>query len=45
MRVATSDGLEQIIILGQGALRLSASAFKEEVTRAERAIREYLEQE
>ncbi|MBQ5754430.1 MAG: TetM/TetW/TetO/TetS family tetracycline resistance ribosomal protection protein [Oscillospiraceae bacterium] len=45
VRVATSDGLEQIIILGQGALRLSASAFKEEVDRAEKAIREYLEQE
>ena len=44
VRVATSDGLEQIIILGQGALRLSASAFKEEVDRAEKAIREYLEQ-
>ena len=31
MRVATSDGAEQLIILGHGALRLSASAFKAEV--------------
>ena len=31
VRVATSDGMEQWIILGHGALRLSASAFKTEV--------------
>ena len=31
VRVATSDGLEQLIILGHGALRLSARAFKAEV--------------
>ena len=31
VRVATSDGAEQLIILGHGALRLSASAFKTEV--------------
>ena len=31
VRVATSDGAEQLIILGHGALRLSASAFKAEV--------------
>ena len=42
VRVATSDGLEQIIILGHGALRLSASAFLEEVQEVEKAIREYL---
>ena len=34
MRVATSDGLEQMIILGHGALRLSARAFKAEVEQA-----------
>ena len=28
VRVATSDGAEQLIILGHGALRLSASAFR-----------------
>ena len=43
VRVATSDGLEQIIILGHGALRLSASAFLEEVQEVEKAIREYLQ--
>ena len=42
VRVATSDGLEQVIILGHGALRLSASAFREEVLAAQRAIREFL---
>ena len=34
LRVATSDGAEQLIILGHGALRLSASAFKAEVEQA-----------
>lgn len=34
VRVATSDGAEQLIILGHGALRLSASAFKAEVEQA-----------
>ena len=29
--MATSDGPEQLIILGHGALRLSASAFRAEV--------------
>jgi len=43
VRVATSDGLEQIIILGHGAMRLSASAFLEEVQEVEKAIREYLQ--
>ena len=31
VRVATSDGPEQLIILGHGALRVSASAFREEI--------------
>ena len=31
VRVATSDGPEQLIILGHGALRLSASHFREEM--------------
>ena len=34
MRVATSDGLEQIIILGHGALRVSAQEFRREVEAA-----------
>ena len=42
VRVATSDGLEQIIILSHGALRVPASEFHEEVAAAEAAIRELL---
>lgn len=41
--VATSDALEQVIILGQGARRMSASGLKEEVEFALREMRgEYL---
>lgn len=36
--VATSDGAEQLIILGHGALRLSARAFHEDVQQAEGEI-------
>ena len=39
VRVATSDGMEQIIILGQGALRVSARMFHEEVQNVEKQIR------
>ena len=42
VRVATSDGLEQIIILSHGALRVSASSFQEEVELVNRAIQDYL---
>lgn len=38
--VATSDGLEQIIIRGQGCLLLSAREFLTEVERAKQALRE-----
>ena len=38
VRVATSDGLEQLIILGHGALRLSARTFKAEVEQAQGEI-------
>ena len=31
--VATSDGLEQLTILGQGGLRMSAMALKQEIER------------
>ena len=42
--VATSDGVEQVIILGQGAARMSARELKEEVERASTELRrEYLE--
>lgn len=42
VRVATSDSLEQIIILGSGATRISADEFLHEVKEAERAIMEII---
>ena len=45
VRVATSDGMEQIIILGHGALRVSARMFHQEVQEAEKEIRKYLQGE
>ena len=42
VRVATSDGPEQMIILGSGALRVPAMSFIKELTDAEKAIREFL---
>ena len=42
VRVATSDGLEQVIILGHGALRVSAENFLTEVKQVEASIRDYL---
>jgi len=41
--VATSDGPEQLIILGHGALRLSASSFREEVESVQGQISGVLE--
>ena len=38
VRVATSDGLEQMIILGHGALRLSARSFQAEIEQAQGEI-------
>ena len=43
VRVATSDGTEQMIILGQGALRVSAREFKLEVDEVMETIRQILE--
>ena len=43
VRVATSDGLEQIIVLGNGAQRISAKEFQQEIRMAEAAIREIIE--
>ena len=40
VRVATSDALEQVIILGAGAQRVSAREFREELLEAERELRE-----
>ena len=43
-RVVSSDGAEQIIVMGHGALRVSARAFEEEVQAVEKEIREFLEE-
>ena len=43
VRVATSDGTEQLIILGSGAYRVSASELHDEVKRIEKAIRDFIE--
>ena len=42
VRVATSDNLEQLIILGAGAVRVSASEFLKEVEETEKQIKEFL---
>ena len=44
VRVATSDNLEQLIILGHGAVRVSAREFHEEVEAAEGRIGQIIEQ-
>ena len=44
VRVATSDGAEQLIILGHGALRLSATTFKAEVEQVSGQIAALLKQ-
>ena len=43
MRVATSDGLEQVIILGGGAGRVSAREFRAEVEQTRVEIAAILE--
>ena len=43
VRVATSDGLEQLIILGHGAVRVSAMEFLQELERVEGEIRAVIE--
>ena len=45
VRVATSDGMEQIIILGHGALRVSARMFREEVQQVEKEIKQLIQGE
>ncbi len=42
VRVATSDGTEQMIILGNGAYRMSAEELRQEVLQTEQQIQEYL---
>lgn len=44
VRVATSDNVEQIIILGNGAVRVSATEFLAEVTEVENTIRKIIEE-
>ncbi len=43
VRVATSDNLEQMIILGNGAYRISSQEFLEEMKNTEHEIAEYAE--
>ncbi|MDE7281844.1 MAG: NYN domain-containing protein, partial [Ruminiclostridium sp.] len=43
VRVATSDGLEQIIIFGNNAMRVSAAEFYSEVKEVEREIGKVIE--
>ena len=45
VRVVTSDGLEQLIILGNGALRVPSRAFIGEVEEAEEEIRRIIAEE
>lgn len=42
VRVATSDGMEQLIILGNGAFRISAAELYEEVKIADKIIQDYI---
>ena len=42
VRVATSDGLEQIIILGNGAVRVSATELLAEISDIEQKIRDFI---
>ena len=42
MRVVTSDALEQLIILGGGALRVSSREFEAEVLQTQAEIRDLL---
>lgn len=44
VKVATSDNLQQVIIFGHGAVRLSAMEFLAEVTEAEKNMREIMEE-
>lgn len=43
VRVVTSDGMEQLIILGSGALRVSSRAFLQEVRTAEAEIQKIID--
>ena len=45
VRVVTSDYLEQLIILGSGAIRVSADSFKKELEQTEKQIRDMIDRE
>lgn len=45
VKVATSDALEQMIILGHGAVRLSANDLKWDIEQVNEQIREFLEKQ
>lgn len=42
VKVATSDGLEQLIIIGNGAFRITAEAFYKEISEVEKTISEFI---
>ncbi|MDE6520644.1 MAG: TetM/TetW/TetO/TetS family tetracycline resistance ribosomal protection protein [Ruminococcus sp.] len=42
VRVATSDGAEQLIILGNGAMRISANELHKRILDADKAIRDFI---
>ena len=44
VRVATSDNLEQLIILGHGAVRVSAKSFRDEVMQTQQEIERVIAQ-
>ena len=44
VRVATSDRLEQLIIIGTGAFKVSADEFRMEVEKADMEISEFIEE-
>lgn len=43
VKVVTSDGIEQLIIMGNGALRVSSNSFRDEVIQVEQEIRAIIE--
>ncbi len=45
IRVATSDGLEQVIIMSQGAVRISAGELYDEVQSVEKQVRRHIERQ
>lgn len=43
VRVATSDGIEQMIILGNGAMRMSTNELKERISEVNKEIRKFIQ--